>query len=232
MKSNKFVLYGDLVFSKSQNEFTEYPNGYLVVNNGKIEGCFSSLPKSFIDAPLFDYKNHLIIPGMIDLHLHAPQYPVCGINMDLELIPWLNKYIFSEEAKYADTNYSVKAYSKFVSDLRKSSTTRAVVFATLHTEATKLLMDMLEKSGLFAMFGKVNMDRNSSEALTEDTNSSLEDTERWILETRDRYNNVAPIVTPRFVPSCTGNMLKGLGRLAEKYKIPVQSHLSENLDEI
>lgn len=232
LKSNKFVLHGDLIFSKSQNELIEYPDGYLAVDNGKIEGCFSSLPKSFIDVSLFDYKNHLIIPGMIDLHLHAPQYPVCGINMDLELLPWLNKYIFPEEAKYVDINYSVKAYSKFVSDLRKSPTTRAVVFATIHAEATKLLMDMLEKSDLFAMVGKVNMDTNSSEALTEDTNRSLEETERWILETKDRYNNIAPIITPRFVPSCTSNLLKGLGDLVEKYKIPVQSHLSENLDEI
>ncbi len=232
MSENTLILKGNIIFSKNPDQFTEYPNGYLVVQDGKITDCFSSLPESFQKMPLIDYQNCLIIPGLVDLHLHAPQYPICGINMDLELIPWLNQYAFVEESKYIESAYFTKAYAKFVSDLQKSATTRAVIFATIHTEATKYLMDELEKSGLSAMVGKVNMDRNSSEALTEDTATSLEKTERWILDTKNRYQNVSPIITPRFVPSCSGQLMRGLGELAEKYHLPVQSHLSENQSEI
>lgn len=232
MSENTLILKGNIIFSKNPDQFTEYPNGYLVVQDGKIIDCFSSLPEAFQKMPLIDYQNCLIIPGLVDLHLHAPQYPICGINMDLELIPWLNQYAFVEESKYIESSYFTKAYTKFVSDLRKSATTRAVIFATIHTEATKYLMDELEKSGLSAMVGKVNMDRNSPETLTEDTADSLEKTERWILDTKNRYQNVSPIITPRFVPSCSGQLMRGLGELAEKYHLPVQSHLSENQSEI
>ena len=232
MSENTLILKGNIIFSKNPDQFTEYPNGYLVVQDGKIIDCFSSLPEAFQKMPLIDYQNCLIIPGLVDLHLHAPQYTICGINMDLELIPWLNQYAFVEESKYIESSYFTKAYTKFVSDLRKSATTRAVIFATIHTEATKYLMDELEKSGLSAMVGKVNMDRNSPETLTEDTADSLEKTERWILDTKNRYQNVSPIITPRFVPSCSGQLMRGLGELAEKYHLPVQSHLSENQSEI
>ena len=88
-------------------------------------------------------------------------------------------------------------------------------------------MDILNHSGLGAYVGKVNMDRNCPEFLREDSVKSIEDTENFINEYGDKYERVKPIITP-----CTTKLLRGLGDLAEKYKIPVQSHLSENKDEI
>lgn len=89
--------------------------------------------------------------------------------MDLELLDWLNTITFPQEAKYADLSYAKKAYSIFVDDLKHSFTTRACIFATLHRPATELLMDMLEESGLATMVGKVNMDRNGSPELQEES---------------------------------------------------------------
>ena len=170
---------------------------------------------------------------MTDLHVHAPQYSFRGLGMDLELLDWLNVNTFPEEAKYSNIEYAKKAYSIFVEDLKKEATTRACIFATINNESTLLLMEMLEKSNLCTYVGKVNMDRNSSEDLCEESAEiSLEETDKWIADALKRFKNTKPILTPRFVPSCSDELMKGLGILQKKYKLPVQSHLSENLSEI
>ncbi len=208
-------------------------DGYLVCENGRIAGVFSALPAQYAALPLLDYTGKLIIPGMTDLHVHAPQFAFRGLGMDLELLEWLNTYTFPEESKYADLEYADRAYSSFVDHLRRSTTTRAAIFATIHLPATRLLMEKLEASGLVTYVGKVNMNRNCPPYLRElSTNHSLRDTERWILDTKDAFQRTKPILTPRFIPSCTDDLMFGLARLRGQYDLPVQSHLSENYSEI
>lgn len=237
MKTAGFIpkdmaLKGDFIYTETPERLKAAPNSYLVCVNGKVEGVFPQLPEAYRALPLHDYSGCVIVPGLVDLHLHAPQYANRGIGMDMELLDWLNTYTFPEEAKYGDLTYAEQAYRKFAEDLKNSATTRAAVFGTIHTEATRLLMELLEETGVKAMVGKVNMDRNSPPELCEITERSVEDTERWICECKGRYRNVAPIITPRFVPSCTDELLNALGRLADRYDLPVQSHLSENRSEI
>ena len=121
-----------------------------------------------------------------------------------------------------------KYYRRLVKDLWKYGTTSAVVYSSIYKESTKLLMDLFIEANLKAYIGKVNMDRNTSAKLKEDTEKSLLDTEEIILEYNDKSPLVKPIITPRFVPTCTSKLIEGLGNLAMKYDIPVQSHLSEN----
>ena len=128
--------------------------------------------------------------------------------MDLELLEWLNTVTFPEEARYSDLNYAEKAYSIFADDLKKSATTRASIFGTLHVDATELLMDLMEKTGLKTFIGKVNMDRNGSLALQEASAVvSAKDTVRWLEETTGKYENVKPILAPRFTPSCSDELM-------------------------
>ncbi|MGL4283959.1 MAG: amidohydrolase family protein [Eubacterium aggregans] len=124
------------------------------------------------EYPITDYGDYLIIPGLTGLHVHAPQYPFRALGMDLELLPWLQTYTFPEESKYRDMDYAKPMYEKFVSDLKRSATTRAVIYGTLHTSATLALMDLLEESGLVSLVRKVNIDRNSIPELTEETGVS------------------------------------------------------------
>ncbi|MBE5962886.1 MAG: guanine deaminase [Lachnospiraceae bacterium] len=230
--SDIFALKGDIAFSTDIQTIETRENHYLVCKDGKVEGVFDRLPEEFKDIPVTEYKNSIIIPGLSDLHVHAPQYSYRGLNMDLELLEWLNTNTFPEESKFKDLEYAKRSYEIFVEDMRKSATTRAVVFATIHTEATRLLMDLFETSGVKAMVGKVNMDRNSPEYLIETTEDSANDTLNWILETANKYQNVKPIITPRFIPTCTDELMAKLGEIQRKTKVPMQSHLSENLDEI
>lgn len=207
-------------------------NGYIVVKGKFIIGIYSILPEEYSNLTIDDYSNYLIIPGFIDLHLHAPQYPNIGIGMDKELIPWLETYTFPEEEKYYNLNYAEKVYKSLIKDLWEVGTTRCCVFSTIHLNSTKLLIDLFNKSGLSAYVGKVNMDSNSPKDLTEEIEVSLKETEELLINYSDKYDLVKPIITPRFVPSCSFKLLSKLGDLAKKYNIPVQSHLSENSNEI
>ena len=153
--------------------------------------------------------------------------------MDLELLEWLNTVTFPEEARYSDLNYAEKAYSIFADDLKKSATTRASIFGTLHVDATELLMDLMEKTGLKAYIGKINMDRNGSKALQEESAVvSATDTVRWLNDIAGKYENVKPILTPRFTPSCSDELMSRLAEIQQAYCLPVQSHLSENKSDI
>lgn len=232
---NSFVIKGDIAFNKDKNTIQTYKNGYLVCNEGICEGAFDaqSLPEKYKNLPLKDYTDKLIVPGMTDLHVHAPQYTFRGIGMDLELLDWLNQHTFPEESHYSDLEYACKAYKYFTHDLKRSFTTRAVIFATIHNEATLELMDQLEETGVISYVGRVNMDRNGGKNLQEESASaSLEGTRKWLEECETKYKRTKPIITPRFIPSCSDDLMKGLGSLAAEKSLRIQSHLSENKSEI
>lgn len=226
------ILKGDFIYSKSQTELEMIKDGFLLANEKEIIDLYTELPKEYKEERIEDYTGKLIIPGFTDLHVHAPQYTFRGLGMNMELIPWLNTYTFPAEAKYADVNYAKKTYPRFVEDLKNSATTRAGIFGTIHVESTKYLMDLIEESGVVAGIGKVNMDRNSPENLCEGTEESLENTRRWLSEIEGRYDRVFPILTPRFIPSCSDRAMEGLEIICRETGLPVQSHLSENISEI
>lgn len=224
----KFLVKGTFIDTLTKDDF-RIRKGYILIEDGIIKNFSEENPDKALT--LFDYTDKLIIPGLSDLHLHAPQYPNVGLGMDVELLDWLNTYTFPEESKYKDEAYAKKTYQTFVDDLAKTATTRACIFATLHTDPTLLLMDLLEQKKICAYIGKVGMDRNCPEFYTE--KNGKEETTRFVEECQKRnYKFVKPIITPRFTISCTDEYMEFMGQIAKKYNIPVQSHLSENLGEI
>lgn len=232
MQTSTLILKGNIVFSPSPAAFEIHGNSFLVAENGLVKGIFENLPPEYDSVPISDYGDDLIIPGFVDLHSHASQFANRGIGHDKELLPWLETYAFPEESKFSDMKYAEKIYKRVVQELWRQGTTRSVLFGTIHKEATVLLMDLLASSGLSSFVGKVNMDRNCPIGLRETAGESLQSTEAWLNETKDKYKLVKPIITPRFVPSCSPELMDGLGKLAREYDVPVQSHLSENLSEI
>ena len=234
MNESIFILHGNIVYSKKKDELDIREQSYIVVEDGHVQGVYETLPEEYASYPVEDYGDKIIIPGLVDLHVHAPQYAFRGLGMDLELLDWLDTHTFPEEAKFEDLEYARKAYSIFADNLRKSATTRAVVFGTIHRKATLLLMDLLELSGLNTMVGKVNMDRNSPEFLCEaSAEASALETVEWIKDVKhNAYKHTRPIITPRFTPSCTDELMEKLKMIQMRYDLPVQSHLSENPGEI
>ena len=248
----KNVYKAHILFTKEKDHFEVLENGYVLVEDGIVKGVSSNLRElDYEGAKVTDFGNKLLIPAMNDMHVHAPQVHNQGVAMDLELLPWLQNYTFPEESKYADVAYAERMYRRFIHTQWLFGTMRSVVFATVHTDSTRKLMHLYQEAGMGAMVGKVAMNRNCPDALCEDVDAYVEGQESLIAEAnwpspsgrRAEPSSlftlhsslpplVRPIITPRFVPSCTPELLKACGELADKYQLPVQSHLSENVSEI
>ena len=218
------ILKGNLVSVPALGKLEIVEHGCLVLHDdGSIQSVEKAVPQN-ADAEVIDYGDSLIMPSFVDMHLHAPQYPMLGMGMDLPLIDWLNTYTFKTEARFEDSDYARRIYKKLASDLITSGTTRVCMFSSLHTDATLILMEELEKAGVTGYVGKVNMDRNGSPELQETTEQSKRETLRW-LDACGRFKTVKPILTPRFTPSCTDELMSWLGKLAAERGLYVQSHL-------
>lgn len=226
------ILKGTIVTAPELGRLDIIENGHAVIRDGLVEGVFSALPERYALAGVTDFGAGLIVPSFGDLHLHAPQYAMLGMGMDLPLIQWLNHYTFETEAMFADSGFARDVYSRLAQELIRLGTTRVCMFASIHRKSTLILMEELEKTGVTGYVGKVNMDRNTTPALTETTEESLLETRRFLEDCRGRFPRLAPMITPRFTPSCSDALMEGLGKLAREYGVPVQSHLSENDVEI
>lgn len=176
-----------------------------------------------------------LLPGFVDLHVHAPQYPQLGAALDEPLEVWLTKYTFPLEARYSDAAFARRSYDLLVKDLLANGTTTALYFATIHQDATRVLVDVCLERGQRALIGKVAMDNAqtcpdfyrdaSPEAAVEGTRALI-DYVRAHPDNRDA--RVLPVVTPRFIPACTDAALEGLGALALACGCRVQTHASES----
>jgi guanine deaminase len=174
-----------------------------------------------------------VIPGFVDLHIHAPQYPQLGKALDCSLEDWLARYTFPLEARYADPAFARRAYEALLAELIANGTTTAVMYGTIHDEANRLLVDICLEQGLRAFIGKVAMDNpetcpdNYRDASPD---AALAGTQGLIDYVRRRSENglVRPVVTPRFIPSCTDATLEGLASIGRSCGCHVQTHCSES----
>ena len=230
------IYRANILHTPTPDRLEIVPRGYVVVgSDGLVEGVYTELPEN-LDwrRQVMDFGDKLLIPAFNDLHVHAPQYRNMGLALDLELLPWLNTYTFPEETKYADPEYARRLYRRFVHELWMQGTMRSAVFATIHPEATRILADLFIQAGMGAYVGLVGMNRNSPETL-QNTTAEVMEGMRMLKKHLDEHNPsglVRPIITPRFVPSCSDKMLTALGEYATETGLPVQSHLSENRSEI
>ncbi|CAE1294218.1 E3.5.4.3 [Acanthosepion pharaonis] len=199
------------------------PNMVIGVYNGKILFIENkeNLPKLIKEYNLLKERiryledREILIPGFVDCHNHASQFLNSGVE------------------KFEDVQFAKDAYIAAVSTFVKNGTTTACYFATIHTDASLLLCDIAEKIGQRAYVGKVCMDQNEGSSYKENTKESLQETERFIETVQKRkYRLITPVVTPRFALSCTEKLMKGLAQIADKYDLPIQTHINENKKEI
>lgn len=182
-------------------------------------------------------KYDFLIPGFVDTHNHAPQFPQRGLGQGLHILNWLNQLTFPNEAKFADVAYARRMYERCVDCFLKQGITTASYYGSLHGEATKVLAEICLTKGQRALVGKCNMNRNSPDYYTDSsTEESLRVTEDFISHVRTLDPDgslLRPIITPRFAISCTDDLLTGLGELASANQdIPIQTHFNEAQQEI
>jgi guanine deaminase len=292
LSEGRKCLLGGIIHSIRLGHLETIENGAIIYDHhtGVIEQILdlstnSSSSEEYLSkiSPdnILDYRGKLIIPGFVDSHCHAPQYPFAGTGVDMDLMDWLKIYTFPVETKFQNNSFAKFAYEKSVQRHLKNGTTFAAYYATIHKEAAVILCDIIRQVGQRAFVGKVAMDRNSPEDYIETTEQSISETEDFIrsvlsqtsqgqqflaqidqeqptsatpasasgpndvpvitaeaFASRPSFLNslscplVLPCITPRFVPTCTTESLAGLGQLSYKYGLPVQSHLSESMNEI
>ncbi|NXS60785.1 GUAD deaminase, partial [Brachypteracias leptosomus] len=166
-----------------------------------------------------ELSNHeFFMPGMVDTHIHAPQYSFAGTRVDLPLLQWLTTYTFPTEAKYTDSDFAEEVYTRVV----VCTANVIYLFDNIPEILSFIFIFSPDKFGQRAFVGKVCMDMNDTvPQYKESTADSVKETER-----------VQPVITPRFGPSCTEDLLSALGNIAQARDLHVQSHISENEEEI
>lgn len=177
----------------------------------------------------------VLLPGFVDLHIHAPQWPQLGKALDVPLEVWLQRYTFPLEARYSDLAYANHVYSEMVTNLLAEGTTTAVYFATIHDPASRALAAICLEQGQRAFVGKVVMDEPSQcPEFYRDPSAeqALEESAEFVSFVRALPGNagatVRPIITPRFIPSCTDKALNGLAKLAADTRCHIQTHCAES----
>ncbi|MEY2995194.1 MAG: guanine deaminase [Actinomycetota bacterium] len=179
-------------------------------------------------------ESERLLPGLIDTHIHAPQWPQLGTGLDLPLEEWLFAYTFPLEARYVDESFADRVWRHMVPSLLAHGTTTAVYFSSIHEGASRRLAEVCGELGQRAFVGRVAMDhpegtpewyRDISVATGVDASArSIDD----VLRAGGDASRIRPIVTPRFVPACTDDLLRGLGQLASSTGQIVQTHCSES----
>ena len=184
-------------------------------------GCLTSL-----------HEGQYLLPGFIDLHVHAPQWAQNGAALDEPLERWLDKYTFPTESRFSDRRYADKVHGHLVDALPSRGTTTVLYFDTIYRDSAIGLARICAEKGQRAFVGKVVMDDPDAnpEYYRETTDEAVSETERFITDIRDiaAPQGVYPVITPRFIPSCTDRGLEALGRLASKYHCFTQTHCSES----
>ena len=188
------------------------------------------------DSPaVLDLRPLVLMPGMVDLHAHLPQIPNAGLGSGLDLLTWLDRYIFPLERAY-DRSVAERQAPKAFRSFAAAGTTTVVAYAALWPESTDAAFVAAEAHGIRAVIGKVMMDRlsydteiASSEILETSLRQSDDLATRWHGADAGRLRYA---FTPRFAVSCSAEMLRDSAALATKHGAYWQTHLSEDADEI
>ena len=221
------LFHGSIVYSKDRTSLAVHEDSWLGVENGAVAGLWPRLPEACAGAPVTELGQGVLIPAFSDLHVHAPQYLNRGLEMDLLLQDWLEQCTFPMEARFADLDFAKLVYDAFLRGMVDNGTLHACVFGSIHRPATGYLLERMDQLGMKGFVGKVNMDRNASADLVETAEGSLRETEAF-LEAYAHNKHTRPILTPRFAPTCTEELISGLGKLGKKYGVGVQTHLVES----
>jgi guanine deaminase len=207
-----------------------FEDGHLAVSG---EGRIASVG-NWSDAPegeVVDLSQKLIAPGFIDTHLHAPQLEMIG-SYGGHLLEWLNRYTFPTERKFEDPEHARRVARAFYDELLRNGTLCALIFSTIHREATDIFFEEAERRGFRGIIGKTMMDRNAPDYLLDTPRQAYEDS-RALLEKWHGRGLLRYAITPRFAPTSTPAQLEAAGQL--KHEFPdawVHTHISENRNEV
>jgi len=204
----------------------------IAIMGGQIValGEFGDISKQF-KGKVINHRPHLLLPGLIDPHLHFVQMQVVA-SYAANLLEWLNKYTFVEEQRFSDPAHGAMIASAFFDTLIRYGTTSAVAYCSVHPQSAEAFFVEAKKRNMLMIGGKCMMDRNCPKTLQDSAKSGYDDTkalvEKWHGRGRAKY-----AITPRFAITSSPEQLESVKALMGEFPdCYMQTHLSENEEEI
>lgn len=228
------AIRGSIMSMRDAKSLIYHEDGALAWDSAGCIVCCDTWEKIAATIPEHlceDWRGHLITPGFVDCHVHLPQLD-CRNKTGHTLLDWLQHYIYPAEAAFADSVLARDTARRFYQELLKNGTTTAMIYSTIHEEATHIAFEEAEVAGVRAIIGKVMMDRNSPIALLEKTGESLAATERLISKWHGKLGRLFYAVTPRFALTCSKALLMEAGKMSQNAGCYFQTHLAETPDEV
>ena len=209
-------------------------DGLVVIADGTVTAVGEAaelLPALPPGTPVDYYRDQLVLPGLIDTHLHFPQTQVIA-SYGAQLLEWLQKYTFVEEQKFRDPAHATRVAGFFLDELLRNGTTTAAVYCSVHPESAEAFFAESHRRNARMIAGKVMMDRGAPEGLLDTAQRGYDETKtligRWHGQGRQLY-----AITPRFALTSTEAQLEASGALVREHAdCYLQTHLAENHDEI
>ncbi len=221
-------IFGNIINPLNKDKTEIIKNGCILINDeGIIEKKGDKQDFKRIKCSEDDYGSAFIIPGFIDTHTHIPQYPMIGRGRG-ELLEWLENYIFPAELKFSEIINVKNVFEDFSEKSVKFGTTTSVAFSSSHLEALQFIIRRNNKLRLFAGNSLMDMGDNK---LADTTNNNLSKLKEMYNHSKSR-ENFQYIVSPRYAGNCTFELLKKSADFAKENNLYMQTHLSENKDEI
>ncbi|RVU82852.1 guanine deaminase [Leucothrix sargassi] len=227
-------LLGDPGNDLDSDQVEYWEDGILVVEDGHVKALGPAnalLDMLSADCELTEFPNQLIIPGMIDTHVHYPQIDMISAYGE-QLLTWLESYTFPTERQFSDEAHASDVAQFFLSELLRNGTTTALVFGTVHSESVDAFFEEAERLDLRMIAGKVLMDRNCPEYLQDTAEQGYQDSKALIEKWHGR-GRLSYAVTPRFAPTSTPEQLSKAGQLLSEYPdVYMHTHVAENKQEV
>lgn len=224
------LIIGNIINPLDRNKYEIIEKGGLLINNDGIivkKGKLSEFEN--LSYEIYDYKNNYVIPGFIDIHTHIPQYPMIGKGKG-ELLEWLDKYIFPAELKFENINYAIQVYEELLASLINFGTTSVVAYSSVHPDSLINIANVNESKGIRLIAGISLMDLDDKYfRISKEEN--LNNFEKVFNKTKD-YKNFKNILTPRYAGNCSAELMKEIADFAKENNLFIQTHLSENKNEI
>ncbi len=206
-------------------------DGAVVIGGGKIIMVGEFNPRAAAHHEVIDHSGKLILPGLIDPHIHFPQMQVIG-SYAANLMEWLNTYTFVEEQRFADGGHAARIAGRFLDELIRHGTTTAAAYCSVHPQSVDAFFAAVAERDMLMVGGKVMMDRNAPPALRDTPQSAYDDTKagiaKWHGKGRAHY-----AITPRFAITSSPAQMEMAEALAREHPdLHIQTHVDENLDEV
>jgi len=212
----------------------DHPDGLLLLEDGHIKAVGDArevMRKIIPGTPVDHWPGCLIMPGLIDAHIHYPQTQVIA-SFGAQLLEWLEKYTFVEEQRFADPGHCRRIADFFLGELLRNGTTTACVYATVHPHSAEVFFEAAERRHLRMIAGKVMMDRGAPAGLTDTAERAYADS-RALLERWHGRDRLGYAISPRFAVTCSDAELEAAGALVRAFPDAwVQTHLAENREEV